>query len=282
MGYSLSRFLRPLKDTDKTIKIYDDRNFPVHTINPFSILRLFVTNSNLNIALAGNRTIVLDFKSNDETKEALGKLQSIVDGLRQTAPEVINKETEKYIEKIIQVNSGVDSLNGSTASDQSLVVSGDSNLSMSIKTTGSTHSIGLSWTGLLPIKRGGLNNNNFNEKQLLISTSDSIISSGYTINDEGLSNSDIWTAGKIVSYYKSTTINKEKPSGEINGENYKFELSQDVLVDSEHVFLNGLLQDSGEDYKIEGRVIYFYFPPLPDSKIRVSYKCLNLLKKSDD
>ena len=128
MSYSLNRFLRPLKETDKTIRVYDDRNLPIHTINPFSVLRVFVTNANLNIALSGNRTVVLDFDNNEETKEALSKFQSCVDQLRQKSPETIDKETEKYVEKIIQTNVGVASFNGVTASRQSLVVSGDDNL----------------------------------------------------------------------------------------------------------------------------------------------------------
>ncbi len=124
MSYSLNRFLRPLKENDKTIRVFDDRNYPVHTINPFSVLRIFVTNSNLNVALSGNRTIVLDFQSHEETKEALSKLQSFIDQLKQTAPVVVDKETEKYIEKVIQIASGdgLSSLNGITASNQSLVV----------------------------------------------------------------------------------------------------------------------------------------------------------------
>lgn len=280
MSYSLSRFLRPLKETDKTIRIFDDRNFPVHTLNPFSVLRLFVTNANLNISLSGNRTIVLDFITNEDTKEALYKLQSFIDQLKQVSPNVVDKETEKYVEKIIQTSVGISSLNGLTSSHQSIVVNGDDNLNLNLSTIDSKHSISLKWSGLLPIERGGLNNNNFEKNELLISTSDSIVSSGFSINDDGLSDKDIWTSEKVVNYYKYSTINKEKPSGEVDGVNYQFVLSKEVLLDSEHVFLNGLLQDSGEDYKIEGRVIYFYLPPFPDSKIRVSYKCLEFEKNN--
>lgn len=276
MSYSIKRFLRPLKDGEKNVRIFDDKNFPVHTINPFSVLRLFVTNSNLNIALSGNRTIILDFNNHEETKEALAKLQYTIDQLRQTAPEVIDKETEKYIEKIVA--SGIGSLNGATSSRQVLVVEGDDNLDMTIKTTGGTHSIGLSWTGLLPMKRGGLNNNQFYENELLISLSDSIISSGFIINDDGFSDKDIWSADKVINYHNSNTVNKETPLGEIDGVNCNFFLSKDVLLNSEHVYLNGLLQDSSEDYEISGRKITFYIPPLIGSKIRCSYM---VLSKSD-
>ena len=208
MSYSLNRFLRPLKNTDKTIRIFDDRNYPVHTINPFSVIRIYVNNSNLNISLSGNRTIVLDFQSHEETKEALSKLQSFIDQLKQTAPTVVDKETEKYIEKIVQIASadGLSSLNGITASSQSIVVYGDDNLDISIGSKGSTHSITLNWSGILPIDKGGLNNTDFSEGELLISDSDKVISSGFTINDETISDNNLWTAGRIIKQISSNKV----------------------------------------------------------------------------
>lgn len=206
MGYSLNRFLRPLKETDKTIRIFDDRNFPVHTINPFSVLRVFVTNSNLNIALSGNRTIVLDFDNQEETKEALAKFQSFIDILRQKAPVSVDKETEKYVEKIIQTSVGIGSLNGVTASKQTLEVFGDDNLDISIGSEGGTHSITLNWSGILPIDRGGLNNTEFNEGEILISNSDSVISSGYKVNNGGIGEFDIWSASRIVKQLSDNKV----------------------------------------------------------------------------
>ncbi len=208
MSYSLNRFLRPLKNTDKTIRIFDDRNYPVHTINPFSVIRIYVNNSNLNISLSGNRTIVLDFQSFEETKEALSKLQSFIDQLKQTAPTVVDKETEKYIEKIVQIASadGLSSLNGITASSQSIVVYGDDNLDIAIDSVGKTHSITLNWSGILPIDKGGLNNTEFSENELLISKDDKVISSGFTINDETISDNNLWTAGRIIKQISSNKV----------------------------------------------------------------------------
>jgi hypothetical protein len=206
MSYSLNRFLRPLKETDKTIRIFDDRNFPVHTVNPFSVLRVFVTNLNLNISLSGNRTIVLDFDSQGDTIEALSKFQSIVDQLRQKAPLIIDKETEKYVEKVIQTSVGINSLNGVTASKQTLEVFGDDNLDISIESENGTHSITLNWSGILPIDRGGLNNTDFSEGELLISDSDRVISSGFTINDETISDNNLWTAGRIIKQISSNKV----------------------------------------------------------------------------
>jgi hypothetical protein len=273
MSYSLNRFLRPLKDTDKTIRIFDDRNYPVHTINPFSVLRIYVTNSNLNIALSGNRIITLDFPSLDETKEGLFKLQSFVDILRKKSPDVVDKETENYIEKVVQIASagGLSSLNGVTASSQSILVDGDDNLDMSITTFGQTHSINLSWTGILPIEKGGLNNTQFYNNELLISSSSSIVSSGYAVNDSGSSNNDLWTADRVIKQVYNSVVNKEIPTGNIDGFNTVFTISNDIILDSEHIYLNGLLQDNGDDYTINGNIITFDLAPLPGSKIRCSY-----------
>lgn len=280
MSYSLNRFLRPLKETDKTIRIFDDRNFPVHTLNPFSVLRLFVTNTNLNISLSGNRTIILDFINTDETKEALSKLQSYIDELRKSTPNIIDKETEKYVEKIIQTNVGISSLNGSTASSQSIVVNGDDNLSFRISTRGQTHSINLQWSGLLPIEKGGLNNKNFYDNQLLISSSDSIISSGYTINDVGDSKSDIWSAKKIIEeLYRDPFSYKEEPIGDIDGVNNTFSLKDYPIEYSEHIFLNGLLQNEKIDYTISGKEITFFYAPPKDSLILCTYKKVLIFDK---
>lgn len=280
MSYSLDRFLRPLKDTDKTIRIFDDRNFPVHTINPFSVLRIFVTNSNLNVALSGNRTIVLDFSTHEETKEALAKLQSFVDQLRQKVPQVIDKETEQYVQNIIQQSTaGIGSLNGVTASQQTLVVEGDDNLNMAIQTIGSTHSISLTWTGILPMDRGGLNNTNFNEGELLVSDGVSVLSSGFIVNDADTSESSIWTSKKIDEELKSF-IYKESPLGDVDGVNAIFTLNYQPILDSEHVFMNGLLLDEGldNDYILDGNKIIFNEAPPAFSKIKCTYKRVFLLE----
>lgn len=206
MSYSLNRFLRPLSATDKTIRVFDDRNFPVHTINPFSVLRVFITNSNLNMSLTGNRTITLDFSTNSECKEALVKMQSFIDILRKKVPQSIDKETEQFVKNFIQTSVGIGSLNGSTFSRQELVVSGDENIDMSINTRGATHSISLSWTGILPIERGGLNNTEFNSGELLIASASQVVSSGYRVNNLGISNLDIWTADKIITQLNSGKV----------------------------------------------------------------------------
>ena len=271
MSFSLNRFLRPLVDSDKVIRIYNDMNLPIHTINPFSVLRIFLTNLNLNIALTGNRVIVIDFKTIDETRDGLIKLQLYIDQLKNKSPQVIDQQTEKYVENVLQKSIGITSLNGSTASVQSIITNSDSNVNLNLSTIGKTHSVSISWTGLLPMERGGLNNNNFTQNELVISGTNSIESSGYKIDDSGIGETDLWSAKKIIEYYNQNIISKEMPIGEVDGVNLVFVLSNELVENSEHVYLNGLLQDEGEDYNITGKIITFEEAPYQGSRIRCSY-----------
>ena len=279
MSYSLKRFLKPLNGSEKTIKIYDDRNFPVHTINPFAVLRIFVSNNNLSVALAGNRMIVLDFANNEDCKLSLAKLQTYIDRLKQNTPVVIDKEKANYIEQAILSAPGLNSFNGSTASSQTIAVYGDANIGIGISKMESanpnlaTHNLSITWTGILPINRGGLNNSVFTQNELLISSTSSVVSSGYRINDSGTASSDIWTAAKIIQQMGSTMVNKETPAGSINGTNNVFILAHVPVDNSEHVYLNGLLQDSdyGSDYTMDGNKITFVQAPFQGSKIRCTY-----------
>jgi len=67
---------------------------------------------------------------------------------------------------------------------------------------------------------------------------------------------------------------KEIPSGSINGSNTSFTLANTPVVGSEHVYLNGMLQESGagNDYTITGTAITMLTAPLTGEKLRVSYR----------
>ena len=278
MSYSFNRFLKPLNESDKTIKIYDNRNYPVHTINPFSVLRLYVTNNNLSIILTGNTIIVLDFLDSIESQESLVKLQSYVDSIKQYATsKSLSSPTSSTIDQAM-LSSGIGSFNGSTASNQRISISNDENIELAMSITDDNsitaiHNLSIQWTGILPMERGGLNNTYFNPNQILISNLDSVVSSGYYINDLGTTTKDIWSADKILKSINSTTINKEIPSGLINSVNKVFILSYEPLKNSEHIYLNGLLQDgdADTDYTIVGNKITFLDAPFTGSKIRCTY-----------
>ncbi len=69
-------------------------------------------------------------------------------------------------------------------------------------------------------------------------------------------------------------VDKEIPNGSINGVNNKFLLKYKPIDGSEHVYLNGVLQENGaqRDYIIENEKIIFLDPPISGMRILCSYK----------
>lgn len=67
-------------------------------------------------------------------------------------------------------------------------------------------------------------------------------------------------------------VDKEIPDGITNDDNKVFVLISEPINKSEHVYLNGLLQDAGEDYILNGKNIIFTEPPMVNSRIRCSYR----------
>ena len=77
-----------------------------------------------------------------------------------------------------------------------------------------------------------------------------------------------------VDLSKVIHIDKEIPTGTIDEINQIFLLSNVPIPNSEHIYLNGLLLDSGvdEDYVMIDNQIIFNEPPLVGMKIRCSYR----------
>lgn len=69
-------------------------------------------------------------------------------------------------------------------------------------------------------------------------------------------------------------VDKEVPSGTINGVNTTFTIANTPVSGSEHIYLNGLLQRSGagNDYTISGTTITMLDAPLSGDVIVVSYR----------
>lgn len=69
-------------------------------------------------------------------------------------------------------------------------------------------------------------------------------------------------------------VDRETPSGTVNGSNVTFTLANTPLSGSEHVYLNGVLQEpgAGNDYTISTTTITYLTAPLTGDKIRVSYR----------
>tara|TARA_Y100000389_G_scaffold203878_1_gene253908 strand:- start:2058 stop:2771 length:714 start_codon:yes stop_codon:yes gene_type:complete len=107
----------------------------------------------------------------------------------------------------------------------------------------------------------------------------------YTISDNIITFIETPVLGSKVrcSYRLIETISpelnisdKEVPSGIVDGLNREFLLNYFPEENSEHVYLNGLLQDESQnaDYVIYENKIIFNFPPLSDSKVKCSYRYL--------
>lgn len=66
---------------------------------------------------------------------------------------------------------------------------------------------------------------------------------------------------------------RETPTGLVNGSNTAFVLASTPVSGSEHVYLNGILQDvgAGNDYTISGATITFAEAPTTGDKVRASY-----------
>jgi pectin methylesterase-like acyl-CoA thioesterase len=94
--YSLGTFLKPLSNTDVNIQIMDINSKIMWTINPFTIKNTFVSNNLLRIT-QNSESIVLDFSTTNEAKQALVKLQSTLDVLRNKTPLVIDKAIENWV-----------------------------------------------------------------------------------------------------------------------------------------------------------------------------------------
>jgi len=119
------------------------------------------------------------------------------------------------------------------------------------------------------------------------------VNGAFTSVDEGTVNADtIWlctsnAGGTIDStaitwqaipstagLTNSNFVDKEVPSGSINGSNTAFTLANTPVAGSEHVYLNGQLQVSGagNDYTISGTSITYLTAPETGDTLVVSYR----------
>lgn len=83
-----------------------------------------------------------------------------------------------------------------------------------------------------------------------------------------------WQQVNAAGLNNSNFVDKEVPTGSINGSNTNFTLANTPVAGSEHVYLNGVLQESGggNDYTISGAAITMLTAPTSGEKIIVSYR----------
>jgi len=93
---------------------------------------------------------------------------------------------------------------------------------------------------------------------------------GGTLGTTSITFQQVNAAGLTASNF----VDKEIPSGSINGSNTSFSLANTPVAGSEHVYLNGVLQESGagNDYTISSATITMLTAPASGEKLRVTYR----------
>lgn len=142
--------------------------------------------------------------------------------------------------KQIVKNTILRGFNGLTLSNQYFDTVNDQNISLTIDSNSATHSFLLNWQGLLPIDRGGLNNATFSANELVIanSNSDTIISSGWKLDNTGTSSTDVWSADKIINYIETTLDGVSFTSGPILPD---ANLSSETIIPFNQTNINNVL-----------------------------------------
>lgn len=94
---------------------------------------------------------------------------------------------------------------------------------------------------------------------------------GGTINSTAIVFQQIPTTAGLSN---TNFVDKEIPSGAINGSNTAFSLANTPIAGSEHLYLNGVLLESGagNDYTISAANITLLTVPLTGEKLRATYR----------
>jgi hypothetical protein len=84
----------------------------------------------------------------------------------------------------------------------------------------------------------------------------------------------VYSANPSNGLTNSNFVDKETPSGTIDGVNVTFTLSFSPVAGSDHLYLNGMLQNSGSgnDYTISGTAITFTTAPIAGDVLLCSYR----------
>lgn len=181
----------------------------INSFDNLSNVNIISATSNDTLRYDGSNWVNTSFvKSDSSGTFSISGTFRYIDGNQQNGYVLKSDSNGFAIWSPENTSGGLTSLNGLTQSIQYFTASNDSNVNLNINSSGSTHSYNLSWNGLLPISRGGLSNSTFTASQILImnSTTSSVVSSGYTINDIGTSSNDIWSAQRTIQYIESVTL----------------------------------------------------------------------------
>ncbi len=100
-----------------------------------------------------------------------------------------------------------------------------------------------------------------------------------TVNTHSVQISDIISIPNNIISSDVIYVNKEIPSGSIDGINSTYVLEHTPTLGSEHLYLNGVLieEGTGTDYHINGSTIIFDNPLLPGMKLHCTYHYSELI-----
>ena len=209
MAYSLSTFLKPLSQTDTSVQIMNSDMVVKWTINPFTVKNVFLQNNLVKISLNSDREVVLDFRTTNESKQAIVKLQSALEVLRNKTPQYIDKIIEEYIHGI-----GLSYSNGNLYFSANLIPS-----------INSTFSIGLSGSNWLDLHVGS-SSIYLGDVKLSSENSNLIINDSFEISSP--TQSTTWLGKKLIETFTDgiiTTIDETRSHlysevGEVGLESY--------------------------------------------------------------
>ena len=101
MSFSFDKFIKPVISSDENLKIYNDENVLLHSINPFSIKNIKISNNILVISMDSNSVINIAFSTTNESKLSIVKLQSALDLLKEKNPLFMDAKMVKYVNSTV-------------------------------------------------------------------------------------------------------------------------------------------------------------------------------------
>ncbi len=131
----------------------------------------------------------------------------------------------------------------------------------------------LATNSLLEIVAGGLRLARGSGGQIIVVNASGDPVMATMSGDATLSAAGVLTLAATVT--KNTAfVDREIPTGSINSSNVTFTLANIAIAGSEHVYLNGILQEpgAGNDYTISGATITYLTAPITGDKLRVTYR----------
>jgi hypothetical protein len=209
MAYNINTFLKPLSQSDRLIQVIDSNGVVKYSINPFTVKNTFVRGNVIYISLNSDREILIDFRNQTESRQAIVLLESQLETLRNKTPNYIDRIIEEYIHGI-----GLSYSNGNLYFSANLIPS-----------INSTFSIGLSGSNWLDL-HVGTSSIYLGDVKLSSENSNLIINDSFEISSP--TQSTTWLGKKLIETFTDgivTTIDETRSQmysevGEVGLESY--------------------------------------------------------------